>query len=391
MSKNDYYQVLGVSRDVSPDELKKAYKKLAREHHPDCNQSEKCAEDRFKEISEAYSTLCDSKKRKEYDMFGHGGAGNVPPAESGWSRGPGGPRVYNRPSGPGRGYEDIFGGGGGIGDLFSEIFGGGTRGGPRVEYAGSPFGGGFDVGPRPGRNIEADISVGFDDAIKGGTHKFKMRSQGMCTTCSGSGRNKSGNARPCAVCNGSGRIKAANGGSNFTVVCSACEGAGRVYTDPCPSCRGSGRKSGYETLTVKIPAGVRDGGRLRIPGKGEVGPDGRAGDLYLKIKVAPHKYFRRQGDDLHLDLPVTVSEAALGAKIEVPTLDAKAILKVPAGTKSGAKLRLKGKGAPHPQGKGRGHLYAHVRIEVPKHPDKKTKQLLEELKKHERDPRKGKF
>jgi molecular chaperone DnaJ len=183
----------------------------------------------------------------------------------------------------------------------------------------------------------------------------------------------------------------ANAGTDFTVVCNACNGQGRVYTDPCTSCGGTGRSTGPETLNVKIPPGVDNGGRLRIPGKGEVGADGRAGDLYLRIHVTPHRYFRREGKDLHLDLPVTVSEAVLGAKVEVPTLDGKATLKIPAGTQNGAKLRMKGKGVPDPKGGARGDMYVHAQIVVPEAQDPKLKKIFEELKVTEVDPRAGMF
>jgi len=329
MAEKDYYKVLGVSESAGKDDVKKAFKRLAKEYHPDCNQGADC-EDKFKEISEAYQTLSDPKKRKEYDLMRQygsmGGAGGRSPGPGG------GPYVYT--SGGGVNFEDVFGGGGGggggIGDIFGDIFGGG-RGGRRVDFGGGfgagPFGAGYDIGPRPGRDVEADVTIGFDEAIRGGTHRFVMKRSG----------------------------------------------------------------AGEETIAVKVPPGVNDGGRLRVPGKGEVGPNGGAGDLYLRIHVSPHKYFRRDGANLHLDLPVTVSEAALGAKVKVPTLTGKATLKVPAGTQSGSTLRLRGKGAPSPKGGKPGDLMVHVKVEVPKRPDAKTKKLLEELKELESDPRAGKF
>jgi molecular chaperone DnaJ len=402
--KRDYYDVLGVKKSASQDEIKKAYKKLARKYHPDCNQDDKSCEDKFKEVSEAYATLSDPEKRKQYDMFGHVGQGAAPGGYGDWAPGPGGGRTYTWTSGgPGGAevnLEDIFGGGagggmggGGIGDLFSELFGGaGRRGGRRVDFGGgSPYGQDFDIGPQPGRNVEAELNISFDDAIKGGTHRFSIQKNGVCPSCSGTGRNKSGSSRECAACGGAGKRQVANADANFNVVCQACGGSGKVYTEPCPECRGSGHSSGVENITVKIPAGVKDGGRLRVPGKGETGPDGRRGDLFLRIKVAPHRYFRREGNDLHLDLPVTFTEATLGAKIEVPTLDGKATLKVPAGTRNGAQLRLKGKGAPNPKRSGNGDLYVHVQVDVPQRVDSKTRKLLQELADLEPDPRAGKF
>lgn len=399
MSKNDYYQVLGVERGAGADEIKRAYKKLAKKHHPDCNPGDKCAEDKFKEISEAYHVLSDPEKRREYDMFGQVGGNGRPSGQPGWSPGPGswGPGAgyaWGSSGGPDINLEDIFGGGGGggagIGDLFSELFGGaGRRGGRRVDFGG--FGADHDPSPASGRDIEADLTISFDDAIKGGTHRFTLRRDGACPTCGGSGRSRTGKSRPCAACDGQGKRQAANAGANFTVVCSACQGSGKVFTDPCASCGGSGRSAGSETISVKIPAGVKDGGRLRIPGKGEPGPSGRAGDLYLRVHVTPHPYFRREGDDLHLELPVTLAEAALGAAVEVPTLEGSATLKIPAGTQSGSLLRMKGKGAPSPTGGRKGDLYVHLKVAVPRDPDPKTRDLLEQLKQLEPDPRKGKF
>jgi molecular chaperone DnaJ len=389
MAKKDYYEILGVSKNASQDEIRKAYKNLAKKYHPDYNPDDKAAEDKFKEISEACQVLSDPEKRKEYDMYGQVGAGGGPGAGAGagWQEGPGRTYSWSSGGGGGAGFEDIFGGGGGIGDIFSEIFGG--RGGGRVDF-GSPFGGGPDVGPQPGRDVEADVSVSFEDAMEGGTHRFTLQRQGACPECGGTGKNTKGPSRTCSACNGQGK-RQMGGGVNFPVVCNACGGSGVVYTESCPSCKGAGTSSGPETISVKIPPGVKEGGRLRIPGKGEAGPDGRRGDLFLRIHVKPHKYFRREGNNLHIDLPVTISEAALGAKVTVPTLNGSANLKIPAGTQSGAVLRLKGKGAPDPKTKAKGDLHVHVQIKVPKNPDKETKKLLEQLKEQEKDPREGMF
>ncbi|HUT54571.1 MAG TPA: J domain-containing protein [bacterium] len=394
MPKKDYYQTLGVSRNAPQDEIKKAYKKLARKYHPDCNPGDKTCENKFKDLSEAYSALSHPDKRKEYDLFGPGGPGRAPDPGA-WGGPPGGGRTYTWSSGGGPDFnlEDIFGGrGGGMGDIFSEMFGGrGRRGGRRVDFSGGPFQAEYDVGPQPGRDLEAELSVSFDDAMEGGVRKFSIGRNGVCPSCGGTGKNAAGKSRTCAACNGAGKKQVANTGANFTVVCSACGGVGRIYTEPCPACAGAGSVARTETVTVKVPAGVKDGGRLRIPGKGEPGPGGAMGDLVLRISVAPHPFFRRDGDDLHLDVPVTVSEAGLGAKIEVPTLTGKATLKVPAGTQNGAMLRLRGKGAPRPKGGGSGDLYVHIQVKAPTDMDEKTRKLLEELKKHETDPRKGKF
>lgn len=394
MPKQDYYEILGVSRTASADEIKKAFKKLARQHHPDRNQGNKAAEDKFKAVNEAYQVLSNPEKRKTYDLFGHDGPVGAPGPGAGPYGGYGGQRVYDFSGGGGTiNFEDIFGGagggGGGIGDIFSEMFGGAGRSRKRrADFGG--FGGYDEPGPVPGRDVEAEITVSFEDAMRGGTHRLQFSRQAACADCGGTGHNRSGRSRNCAACGGAGKKQVAGGGSNFNVVCSACSGTGKVHTEPCHTCYGQGQVMSPETITVKIPPGVNDGGRLRIPGKGESGPGGQ-GDLFLHIRVTPHPYFRREGRDLHLEVPVTVSEAALGAKIEVPTLDGRATVKVGAGTQTGATLRLRGKGAPSPKGAAAGDLLVHVRVVVPEDPDAETRRILEELKAREPDPRAGKF
>jgi len=399
MAKRDYYEVLGIARKATPDEIKKAFKKLARAHHPDRNKGSKQSEDKFKSVNEAYQVLSNPEKRQQYDLFGHDGPVGAPGPGPG--PGPGG-RNYQwtgGAGGPGINLEDLLGGmggggggGGGMGDIFSEIFGGGGRGRRRRPGAGSAgFGfAGEEAGPVGGRDVEAEITVSFEDALRGGTHRLQFSRMTACAACGGAGKKKGGPSRACAACGGAGKRQAAGGGKNFNVVCSACEGTGQIQTEPCHVCYGQGQTMAPETITVKIPPGVNDGGRLRIPGKGEGGPGGQ-GDLFLHIRVTPHAYFRREGRDLHVEVPVTVSEAALGARIEVPTLEGKAAVKVASGTQNGATLRLRGKGAPSPKGGAAGDLLAHVRVVIPESPDPETRQLLEELKKHERDPREGKF
>jgi len=395
MRNTDYYKVLGVSKSATQAEIKKAYKRLAKQYHPDRNQGDKAAENRFKEVSEAYQSLSDPEKRKQYDMFGEAGFQGDPGF---WGRsqdgGTSGYSTWASNSGD-KGFD--------LKDLFGQIFGGG---GGRVrtradEFAGgnsfgagtgaSDFGFGFDVGPEPGRDVEADVTIRFEDAISGGTHRISLQRNGTCSACGGSGKNRSGHSSTCTSCAGKGRKQVANGGTNFTVVCNTCSGQGRIYTEPCSGCAGTGRSTGVENLSVKIPPGVDNGGRLRIPGKGETGPDGRAGDLFLRIHVTPHRYFRREGKNLHVDLPVNISEAALGDKVEVPTLDGKATLTIPAGTQSGTTLRMKGKGVPDPKGGRPGDMYVHTQIVVPKTPDAKARKIFEELKGIEIDPRAGKF
>ncbi len=333
MKSTDYYRDLGVSKSATQDEIKKAYKRLAKKYHPDRNPGDKAAENRFKEISEAYQCLSEPEKRQQYDMFGQAGFQGDPGF---WGQAQGGRTggYTTWSSGPGNNGFDLK-------DLFGQIFGGGGKGRTRADgfAGGSPFeagtgsydfGFGFDRGPEPARNIEADVTIRFEDAINGGTHRISLQR---------------------------------NGNSPADV----------------------------ETLSVKIPPGVDNGGRLRIPGKGEPGADGRNGDLFLRIHVTPHEYFRREGKDLHMELPVTVSEAALGTKVEVPTLNGKATLTIPAGTQSGSKLRMKGKGAPDPKGGSPGDMYVHARIVVPKEPDAEARKVFEELKEWETDPRAGMF
>jgi molecular chaperone DnaJ len=388
MATKDFYKVLGVPRGASPEEIKKAFKKLAKQWHPDCNPGKDC-EAKFKELAEAYQVLSDPEKRKAYDMFGPNGprpqpgAGYGPePGPGGWAPGPGGGQTYSWSSGgPDFDLQDLFGGG------LGEMFGSRRRGGRqrrRVDFD-------EEGGPAGGRDAEAEFQISFEDAMAGGVRQFTLARQGACPDCGGQGRNPRGPSQVCPACNGAGKNQVANAGMNFTVVCQQCGGQGRAFTEVCPSCHGSGRAQGGETITVKIPPGVNDGGRLRVPGKGEAGPDGRRGDLFLRIRVTPHKYFRRENDDLHLDVPVTVSEAGLGAKIEVPTLQGTANLKVPAGSQSAAILRLKGKGAPSPKTGRKGDLYVHLQVVVPEASDAETRRLLEELKGHESDPRLGKF
>jgi molecular chaperone DnaJ len=394
MKNTDPYKTLGVSKTATQDEIKKAYKRLAKQYHPDRNAGDKKAENRFKEISEAYQVLSDPEKRKQVDAFGRTGFQGDPGF---WSRSqhPGGSGTYTWSSNSGEGNFNFK-------DLFSQIFGGAgskrhsaddfTRGTPFDAGAGPyDFHFGHDIGPETGRDVEAEMTISFDDAMRGGTHRLSLQRDRSCPACGGTGTNRAGRRSECTACAGKGRKQVANAGGDFTVVCSACNGEGRFYSEPCPTCGGSGREAGMDTLNVKIPAGVDNGGRLRVPGKGEMGSDGRAGDLYLRINVSPHRYFMREGKDLHLDLPVTVSEAALGATVEVPTLDGKASLKIPAATPSGARLRMKGKGAPDPKRGVKGDMYVHVQIVVPKTTNPKARKILEELKAVETDPRAGWF
>lgn len=395
MGKRGFYEVLGISRNASQEEVKKAYKRLAKQYHPDKTDGDKSAEDKFKEISEAYQVLSDPEKRKQYNLFGNNGARGGAGYGS-WHPGEGHAGEYRRTSGPGAsgfGFEDLHADGAGFKDIFSQIFSNaGQSHSRRTAFSGTgPFGFGFDTGESFGHDVEADITVNFEEAIRGGKHRISLQRKGACPACQGSGKNSNGSATTCSACNGAGGRQAANSGAHFSVLCNECSGAGKIFTDPCTQCHGSGRANGTDTMTVKLPPGVNDGGRLRIPGKGGVGVGGKAGDLYLRIHVTPHRYFRREGKNLHLDLPVTVSEAVLGARVELPVLDGKATLKIPASTQNGAVLRMKGKGVPDPKGGARGDMFVHIQVAVPRNPDKSTKNLFEELKKLESDPRQGRF
>jgi len=396
MKRRDYYSVLSVPRSASRDEIKKAYKGLAKKHHPDRNAGDRKAEERFKEVSEAYRVLSNDKKRREYDLFGHGGRpeGN---GFQGWGHGTqphAGDTGSAGPDAHGFHHGDMGGDPGDIGEIFSRIFGGGghRKSGPGSGFqAGTPFDFGMETGPASGADVEADIHLDFEEAIRGGTHRLSLRRDGACSHCLGSGRNRSGKTETCRACNGSGGKQVGNAGTHFSVMCTACGGEGRTFVDPCTPCRGTGRSEGVDTLSVNIPAGVEDGGRLRIPGKGQAGPSGRAGDLFLRIHVRPHRFFRRKGADLHVDLPLTVSEAVLGATVEVPTLEGPARLKIPAATQNGAVLRMKGKGIASPRQSGHGDMFVRVNVAVPQNLDGRARNLFEELRKTEHNPREGAF
>jgi molecular chaperone DnaJ len=356
--EKDYYDVLGVPKNASQAEIKKAYRKLAQENHPDANPGNQQAEDRFKEASAAYDVLGSAEKRKEYDRVREMASRGF-----GFGPGTGGGRVR---------FEDLGFDLGGLGDIF-DLFGGGLggRGGRSA--------------PRRGADLEAAVRVSFEDAIHGTTVPLRVSGGGPCGTCGGSGAKPGTSPRTCPQCAGNGVVAVEQGLFSINQTCPRCGGRGEVIEDPCPTCGGTGSVRATRDLRVRIPAGTRDGARIRLPGRGEAGPpSGRPGDLYVLVTVEPHRFFGRRGPDLLLQLPVTYPEAALGANVEVPTLNGTVTLKVPAGTKAGRTFRLRGKGAPK-RGGGRGDLMVTVQVEVPSRLSRQEKQLLKQLQEANRE------
>jgi len=350
----DLYETLGVSRSASQDEIKKAYRKLARQHHPDANPGDAAAEERFKEVQGAYDVLSDPEKRKQYDRFG----------------------TQNGRPGPDGGF--TFGEGFDVGDLgdLGDIFGGlfsnfGGRGRAQQQQRG-----------QRGRDLEVGINLSFEDSLRGIETTIPVELETACRECGGSGAKPGTAPKLCPECQGRGVVSQSQGLFALSQPCPRCRGNGTVIEDPCPTCRGAGRERRTKRYTVKIPAGVKDGSKIRLRGKGEAGYGGaEAGDLYVVTHVAPSKTYTRRGDDLVVDVSVPFSDAALGAKAEVPTPDGPVTVKVKAGTTDGTLLRVEGKGAPKLKGSGRGDLLARVKLDVPKKLNKKQRELLEELKK----------
>ncbi|HEY8369991.1 MAG TPA: molecular chaperone DnaJ [Thermodesulfobacteriota bacterium] len=348
--KRDYYEVLGVSRDASAEELKKAYRRLALKYHPDKNPGNKEAEERFKEVSEAYQVLSDAEKRRAYDQFGHMGA------EAGF----GGFRPGDFGAGS---FNDLFN------DLFGDLFGqaaGGTR---------RPRG-------RRGDDLRYNLELSFEQAAFGTEVTIQVPRQTECPACGGSGARAGTRPVSCPTCRGLGQVRYTQGFFSINKTCPQCRGEGRIVEQPCPECRGGGLVRDTATLAVKIPAGVETGSRLKLTGEGERGVrGGPPGDLYVVISVRPHPIFERQGDDVVCEVPISFVQAALGAEIEVPTLDGKVTLKVPPGTQSGKVFRLKGKGIPHLSAYGRGDQHVVIKVETPTGLNAKQRKLLEEFAK----------
>ncbi|HKE34762.1 MAG TPA: molecular chaperone DnaJ [Candidatus Acidoferrum sp.] len=377
-TKTDYYELLGVPRKASVKDIRAAFRKLARKYHPDLNPGDKAAEEKFKQIQEAYDVLSDSKKRQMYDQYGFYNE-NLPPG--------GYPGGQESTSDPGVNFDFggfDFGGSPGAGaggssfrDLFSQFFGG--RGGVATEPE-----------HEPGGDLEYQLEIDFWDAVRGAVKKLSITRMDACETCHGTGAI--GSPQTCPTCHGTGSIQQAAGKMRFNVPCTRCGGTGKLRT-VCRTCGGEGRVRRTETIEVRIPAGVANGGRVRVPGKGNAGTMGAPpGDLYLRVVVRPHPFFERRGNDLYTKVPVTVSEATLGAKIEVPTIDGRSLVKIPPGTNSGSTLRLREKGVPSARNGVRGDQYVEVQVVVPKRTDERVRNLMKDLEKIEpEDPRKDLF
>ncbi len=371
-STQDYYGVMGVSRSASKEELRKAYRKLARKHHPDLNPGDKAAEERFKRVQEAYDVLSDPKKRQMYDQLGYYSEHGPQPGPGGPQPGPGmdfgGFDFSEAPAGqPGAG-----GFSGQFRDLFGQFFGRRGRAEERAE---------------PGTDLEYGLNIDFWQAIKGTQVTVNVSRQEVCGTCGGSGTAASG-AVTCPQCQGKGTVTQMAGAMRFNMSCPRCGGSGKLR-NVCPNCHGDGRLPASETVEVRIPPGVQTGTRLRVASKGNAGTMGApAGDLYITVRVEAHPFFHREGDNIEIRVPVSVTEAGLGAKIEVPTIDGRALLKVPPGTASGQKFRMREKGVLNSRKNARGDQIVEVVVQPPKVRDERTKEILRELARlNPEDPR----
>lgn len=340
-NKRDYYEILGVSPDASPEDIKKAYRKLAHAHHPDKNPGDTSAEDRFKEIGEAYAVLSDAEKRESYNRFGTAGRG-------------------------GEGFGDFDAG---FGSIFDDIFEGffGGRAGRSTRSA------------HRGADLRYNLEIRFEEAATGVEKEIVIPRLETCATCRGSGAKPGSQPVVCKTCRGTGQVRFSQGFLTVSQPCSRCRGEGRIVEHPCSGCRGLGQTKAERTLTVKIPAGVETGTRLKLAGEGEAGVRGGVpGDLYVVIVVKEHPLFTRQGDDIYCEIPVGFTQAALGAQIEIPTIAGRTTLKIPPGTQTGAEFRIRGKGFPNVRGYGHGDLLARIFVEVPTQLTAKQRDLLEQ-------------
>ena len=349
MAKRDFYEILGVNRDASDDEIKKAYRKLAMKHHPDRNPDNPKAEEHFKEAKEAYEILSDSQKRQAYDQYGHAGVD---------------PQAGMGAGGAGMGgFADAFS------DIFGDIFGGGRAGG----------GGGRSTVYR-GADLRYNLEISLEEAARGTDTRIRIPAMEECETCHGSGAKPGTQPKSCPTCGGAGQVRMQQGFFSIQQTCPKCHGTGRIIPEPCPSCHGAGRVKQQKTLQVKIPAGVDEGDRIRLAGEGEHGVNGGpAGDLFVQIHIKAHSVFQRDHNDLHCEMPVGFATAALGGEIEIPTLDGVAKIKIPAETQSGKVFRLRGKGIRGVRSSGPGDLMCHVVVETPVNLTERQKELLREF------------
>jgi len=342
MSKRDYYEILGVQRNASSDDLKKAYRKLAMKYHPDRNSDDPSAPERFKEASEAYEVLSDASKRNAYDQFGHQGVD-----ASGFS------------GSTGEGFNDIFG------DIFGDIFEG-------------PFG--RRQRSNKGSDLQYSMTISLEDAVRGVTEKIAIPSLEVCSPCGGTGAKEGSSPVTCGTCGGAGQVRTQQGFFSVAQTCRQCSGSGQVIKDPCTACRGQGRVENRKTLSVKIPAGVDSGDRIRLSGEGEAGFNGGpSGDLFVQIKVLPHDVFERDGRHLYCEAPISFIDASLGGEIQIPTLDGRVKIKIPEGTQTGKLFRLRGKGISPIRGGSKGDLLCRAVIETPQNLTKDQKKILQEF------------
>jgi molecular chaperone DnaJ len=348
MAKKDYYEVLGINRDASDEDIKKAYRKLAMKHHPDRNPDNPNAEEHFKEAKEAYEILSDAQKRAAYDQYGH--AGVDPQAGMGGAGGFGG-----------GGFADAFG------DIFGDIFGGGGGGRQRSNVY-------------RGADLRYNMEISLEEAARGTETKIRIPVMAECETCHGSGAKPGTEPTTCSTCGGHGQVRMQQGFFSIQQTCPKCHGSGKMVASPCGTCHGDGRVKQQKTLSVKIPAGVDEGDRIRLTGEGEAGVNGGpSGDLYVVIHLKKHSIFERDGGDLHCEMPISFTVAALGGEIEIPTLDGHAKMKIPAETQTGAKFRLRNKGIKPLRSSDHGDLICHVVVETPVKITERQKELLREL------------
>ena len=357
MAKRDFYEILGVNRDASDEEIKKSYRKMAMKHHPDRNPDNPAAEEKFKECKEAYEILSDGQKRAAYDQYGHAGVDQQAGMGGGGFGGGGG------------GFGDAFGG------IFDEIFGG--RGGG---------GGGGRSNIYRGADLRYNLEISLEQAAHGTETKIRIPTMESCEPCSGSGAKPGTQAKTCPTCNGSGQVRLQQGFFSIQQTCPKCHGTGRYIPDPCKPCGGTGRIKQHKTLAVKIPAGVDEGDRIRLVGEGEHGVNGGPpGDLYVQIHLKQHQVFTRDHNDLHCEMPISFTTAALGGEIKIPTLDGAATIKIPGETQSGRVFRLRGKGIKGVRSHTHGDLMCHVTVETPVNLTDRQKELLRELEESSKD------